>query len=43
MFTDLEIEKIEEIKNENINKLKIILANEATKMLHGKPAAQKLN
>ena len=41
MFTDLELEKINEIKNENVNKLKIILANEATSMLHGKIAAQK--
>ncbi len=41
MFTDLDLEKINEIKNENVNKLKIILANEATSMLHGKIAAQK--
>lgn len=41
MFTDLEIKKIEEIKNKNINELKIILANEATAMLHGKAATQK--
>ena len=40
MFTDLKIEKIEEIKNNNINDLKILLANEATAMLHGKPAAK---
>ena len=39
MFTDLEIKKIEEIKNKDINHLKIILANEATSMLHGKIAA----
>jgi len=36
MFTDLSLEKIEEIKNKDINQLKIILANECTKMLHGK-------
>ena len=30
-----------ELKNENINKLKIILANEATSMLHGKTDAIK--
>jgi len=36
MFTDLRLEKIEEIKNKDINQLKIILANECTKMLHGK-------
>ncbi len=41
MFTDLSLKKIEELKNENINKLKIILANEATSMLHGKSAAVK--
>ena len=41
MFTDLKLEKIEEIKNKDINHLKIILANETTKMLHGKSAARK--
>ena len=41
IFTDLTLEKIEEIKNKNINQLKIILANEATAMLHGKTAAQR--
>ena len=41
MFTDLTLEKIEKLKNENINRLKIILANETTTMLHGKSAAQK--
>jgi len=40
MFTDLKLDKIEEIKNKNINHLKIILANEASKMLHGKNAAK---
>ena len=40
MFTDLNIEEINEIKNKDINKLKIKLANEATSMLHGKKAAQ---
>ena len=39
MFTDLEIKKIDELKNKNINQLKILLANETTAMLHGKPAA----
>ncbi len=42
MFTDLSLEKIEEIKNENINDLKILLANEATKMLHGEIEAKKV-
>ena len=41
MFTDLKLEKIDEIKNQDINKLKILLANEATTMLHGKEAANK--
>ncbi len=41
MFTDLELSKIEKLKNDNINKLKIILANEATSMLHGRSASVK--
>ena len=41
MFTDLELDMIEQIKNKNINELKIILANEATTMLHGKSTANK--
>ncbi len=41
MFTDLPLNKIEKIKNDNINKLKIILANEATTMLHGKSSTLK--
>ncbi len=39
MYTDKSIHEIENIKNQDINKLKIILANEATAMLHGKTAA----
>jgi len=40
LFTDLEVEKIEDLKiNSDINKLKILLANEATSMLHGSKAA----
>ena len=39
MYTDKSINEIESIKNQDINKLKIILANEATAMLHGKTAA----
>ena len=42
MFTDLSLEKIEDIKNENINGLKILLANEATKMLHGEIETKKV-
>ena len=41
MFTDLKIDKIEKIKDQNINQLKILLASEATAMLHGKTAAQR--
>ena len=40
-FTDLKIEEIEKIKDQNINKLKILLANKTTTMLHGKKAAQE--
>jgi len=40
MFTDLSIDKINEIKNKNINELKILLANEATTMLHGENASK---
>ena len=39
MFTDLSIDEIDKIKDEDINKLKVILANEATAMLHGKLAS----
>ncbi len=40
MFTDLRTEEIDKIKDEDINQLKIKLANETTSMLHGKKAAQ---
>jgi len=40
IFTDLETSKIVNLQNNNINELKILLANEATTMLHGKKAAQ---
>jgi len=41
LFTDLSIEKIDNLKNnQDINKLKILLANEATSMLHGSKAAK---
>ena len=42
MFTDLSLEKIEDIENENINDLKILLANEATEMLHGEIETKKV-
>ena len=35
IFTDLSNDEIETIKDQNINQQKIILANEATSMLHG--------
>jgi len=42
-FTDIEIDKINNFKNNNtdINKLKILLANETTSMLHGSKAAEE--
>jgi len=41
LFTDLEIEKIDNLKNnQDINKLKILLANETTTLLHGSKAAK---
>jgi tyrosyl-tRNA synthetase len=41
IFTDIDIDKIEKIKNNNINELKILLANNATEMLHGEQEAKK--
>ena len=40
MFTELEIEEIKKIEKKDINNLKIILANNATELLHGKEASQ---
>tara|TARA_B100000963_G_scaffold11902_1_gene9205 strand:- start:5585 stop:6823 length:1239 start_codon:yes stop_codon:yes gene_type:complete len=42
-FTEIEPSEIEKIyeKEKNINKLKILLANEATKILHGEAASKK--
>ena len=41
LFTDLKIEKIDSLKNnQDINELKILLANEATTMLHGLKSAK---
>ena len=42
-FTEIEIDEIENIfkKEKNINNLKILLANEATKILHGEELAKK--
>jgi tyrosyl-tRNA synthetase len=39
IFTNISIDEIEKIKNKDINQLKIILANEATSMLHGEKEA----
>jgi tyrosyl-tRNA synthetase len=39
-FTDIEIEDIKKIENNNINDLKILLANETTSMLHGENSAK---
>tara|TARA_A100001234_G_C12531866_1_gene344825 strand:- start:150 stop:863 length:714 start_codon:yes stop_codon:yes gene_type:complete len=41
IFTDLEIEEIEKLKNKDINELKILLANETTSLLHGKHESKK--
>ena len=40
MFTDLEISEIKKLKKNNINELKILLANNATSLLHGEKAAK---
>ena len=42
-FTDIEPKEVEDIfkKEKNINNLKILLANEATKILHGETASKK--
>jgi len=41
IFTDINVDEIEKIKNDNINELKILLANKATSMLHGEDEANK--
>jgi tyrosyl-tRNA synthetase len=41
MFTEMPLTEIENIQEKNINDLKIILANEATEMLHGEKAAKE--
>ena len=40
IFTDINIDEIGKIKNNNINELKILLANKATEMLHGEQEAK---
>ena len=39
-FTDMKIEDIKKVENNNINELKILLANETTSMLHGVDSAK---
>ena len=41
IFTDIDADEIDKIKNDNINELKILLANKATSMLHGEDEANK--
>ena len=41
MFTEIPLDKIEKEKKQNINHLKIQLANHATEMLHGKTESEK--
>ncbi len=40
-FTDIETEEIENFNEQNINQLKILLANKTTEMLHGKKESLK--
>ena len=40
-FTDIETEEIENFSGQNINQLKILLANKTTEMLHGKKESLK--
>ena len=40
IFTDIDIDEIEKIKNNDINGLKILLANKTTQMLHGEQEAK---
>ena len=42
LYTDIDLEQIENLKsgNQDINKLKVLLANETTAMLHGSKTAK---
>ena len=41
IFTDMNLDEIEKVKNNDINELKVLLANKTTSMLHGKQEANK--
>ena len=41
IFTDIPVQEIDKMKNKNINDLKILLANNATGMLHGEEESKK--
>ena len=41
MFTNIPLSEIEKIKEKNINDLKVILANKATEILHGRKSAKE--
>jgi len=41
MFTNIPLNEIEKIKEKNINDLKVILANKATEILHGRNSAKE--
>ena len=41
IFTDIDTDQIEKIKDNDINELKILLANKTTEMLHGEQEAKK--
>ena len=43
MFTDLSLDKIDSVRDKNINELKILLANNATALLHGEKESEKSN
>ncbi len=40
MFTEISLSEIEKIKDNNINELKVLLANKATEMLHGRKESE---
>tara|TARA_Y100000590_G_scaffold49189_1_gene52006 strand:+ start:1520 stop:2746 length:1227 start_codon:yes stop_codon:yes gene_type:complete len=41
IFTDISIEELEKRKNEDVNELKVLLANHATALLHGEKESKK--